>query len=318
LAHRLRRLPDVPVRAAAAGAARVGSLGYARPGLSAPEARGNGNVCMFRRVNPAVVAASALVVLVFFSACSRDKNIVPTGILEGDKYLMDRASALIAKKKWMQAREYYRQLVDNYPQSNYRPDAKLGLGDTYLGEGSAESLVLAQNEFREFLTFYPTNPRADYAQYKLGMCHFKQMLAPDRDQTETREAVAELTLFVQRYPQSALLQEGREKLREAQSRLTESEYKVGYFYWRNRWYPGAIERFKAVLKSDPEYPKRDAVYYYLGDCLIKMGRRAEAVPYFDRIVKEFEKSEFLAKAELVLKTPPDEPPPIAPKKPAKK
>ncbi|MCU0251316.1 MAG: outer membrane protein assembly factor BamD [Vicinamibacterales bacterium] len=264
---------------------------------------------MIRRVPRAVLAASLLAAFATSSACSREKNIVPTGILEGDKYLMDRATELVGKKKWFQAREYYRQLVDNYPQSNYRPDAKLGLGDTYLGEKSAEALVLAENEFREFLTFYPTNARADYAQYKLGMCHFQQMLAPDRDQTATKEAIAELALFVQRYPQSALLEEGRQKLRAAQNRLTESEYKVGYFYWRNKWYPGAIDRFKAVLKNDPEYPMRDAVYYYLGDSLVKMGRRAEAVPYFDRLTKEFEKSEFLDKAQLALKEQPAEPPP---------
>jgi outer membrane protein assembly factor BamD len=268
---------------------------------------------MICRVSRIAVAAAMIAGLAVSPACSRDKNIVPTGILEGDKYLMDRATELIAKKKWYQAREYYRQLVDNYPQSNYRPDAKLGLGDTYLGEKSAESLVMAQNEFREFLTFYPTNPRADYAQYKLGMCHFQQMLAPDRDQTETREAVAELALFVQRYPNSALLEEGREKLREARNRLSESEYKVGYFYWRNRWYPGAIERFKGLLKTDPEYTKRDAVYFYLGDALVKMGRRAEAVPYFDRLVKEFEQSEYLVKAQAALKEPVD-----APAAPAKK
>lgn len=271
------------------------------------------------RVCRVLVLAALAGALALSSACSRNKNAVPTGILEGDKYLMDRATELVGKKKWFQAREYYRQLVDNYPQSNYRPDAKLGLGDTYLGEKSAESLVLAQNEFREFLTFYPTNPRADYAQYKLGMCHVLQMLAPDRDQTSTREAVAELALFVQRYPQSALLEEGRQKLREARNRLSDSEYKVGFFYWRNKWYPGAIERFKGLLKADPEYTRRDAVYYHLGDSLVKMGRRAEAVPYFDRLVKEFEESEYLAKAQLAMKEPVEEPaPPIkkdeAPKK----
>jgi outer membrane protein assembly factor BamD len=269
------------------------------------------------RVNRIALVMAALITLGLAAGCGKNKSVVPTGILEGDKYLFERATELVGKKKWFQAREYYRQLVDNYPQSNYRPDAKLGLGDTYLGEGSPESLVLAQNEFREFLTFYPTNARADYAQYKLGMSHFEQMVAPDRDQTETREAVAELTLFVQRFPQSSLLAEGAQKLREARNRLTESEYKVGYFYYRSRWYPGAIERLKAVLKNDPEYPARDAVYYYLGDSLVKMGRRAEALPYFDRLVKEFDKSEFLARADAALKAPAPEPlaPPAAkPKK----
>ena len=218
-------------------------------------------------------------------------------MLEADKFLYERGNELIAKKKWFQARENFRQLVDNYPQSTYRPDAKLGLGDTYLGEDSAESLVLAQNEFREFLTFYPTHPRADYAQFKLGMCHFEQMLAADRDQTETKEAVAELTAFVQRYPNSSLIAEGRQKLRAARDRLSEADYKVGYFYFRSRWYPGAIDRLKGVLKDDPEYTGRDAVYYYLAESLMKMGRPAEALPYYDRLVKEFEKSEYLAKAQ---------------------
>jgi outer membrane protein assembly factor BamD len=254
------------------------------------------NVVMVRRAHLVVVAASAIA-LALAAGCSKNKSVVPTGILEGDRYLYQRATELIAKKKWFQAREYYRQLVDNYPQSNFRPEAKLGLGDTYLGEGSAESLVLAQNEFREFLTFFPTHPRADYAQYKLGMSHFQQMLAPDRDQTETKEAVGELGLFVQRYPSSALLAEGRQKLREAQNRLTDSEYKVGYFYWRNRWYPGAIERLRAVLANDPEYPRRDAVYYHLADCFYKVGNRAQALPYYDRLTKEFDKSQYLALAQ---------------------
>ena len=73
---------------------------------------------------------------------------------------------------------YFQQIVDGYPQSPFRPDAKLGVGDAYLGEDTAESVVLAANEFREFLQFYPTNPRADYAQYKLAMSHFEQMRAP--------------------------------------------------------------------------------------------------------------------------------------------
>ena len=122
------------------------------------------------------------------------------GTPEPDKFLFERGTEELDKRHWVVSREYFRQLVDSYPQSIYRADAKLGVGDTYLGEGSAESDVLAINEFREFLSFYPTHKRADYAQLKLGMAHFYQMRAPERDQTETREAIRELQTFVTRYP----------------------------------------------------------------------------------------------------------------------
>src|SRR5262249_23251846 len=170
-------------------------------------------------------------------------------------------------------------------------------GDTYMGEGTAEALVLAINEFREFLSFYPTNRRADYAQLKLGMAHFRQMRHPQRDQTETREAIKELDTCVQSYPGSSLMPEARQHLREAKDRLSESDYLVGYFYYRQKWYVGAVDRFKSVLKTDPEYTGRDALYYYLADSLVKMKLEAEALPYLEKLVAEFEQSVYLAEAQ---------------------
>jgi outer membrane protein assembly factor BamD len=201
--------------------------------------------------------------------------------------------------------------MDSYPQSSYRAEAKLGLADTYLGEGTAESQVLAINEYREFLSFYPTHKRAYYAQFKLGMCHFYQMHGPDRDQSETQEAVAELTTFVERYGTSdmgdpdraKLIAEGRARLREARDRMSDANYRVAYFYLRTQKFPpAAIDRFNAILKTDPEYSRRDAVYFYLAEALIKMKRPKEALPYLDRLIVEFESSEYLEDARKLAET----------------
>ncbi|HNV04457.1 MAG TPA: outer membrane protein assembly factor BamD [Vicinamibacterales bacterium] len=270
---------------------------------------------MPRRSRRVALPGLFLVALGLAPGCAGNRNPVPPGILEGDRYLFERAAELVARKKWSQARAHYVQLVDNYPQSAYRPDAKLGLGDTYFGENTVESLVLAQNEYREFLTFYPTNPRADYAQFRIGMCHFGQMQSAERDQTATKDAIAEFTAFLERFPESPLVPDAQTKLREAQTRLTDSHFKVGYFYYRSGWYPGAISRFQAVLKDDPDFPYRDAVYYYLGDTLLKAGRHAEALPYFDRVLKEFENSSFAPLAKKGLQTPAPRP---ATPEPAKK
>ena len=243
-----------------------------------------------------------LVVLVMaVSACSGSHRpgLVPPGTSEPDRFLFDKGTAALNAKKWLTAREFFKQVVESYVQSPYRPDSKLGMGDTYLGEGTAEALVLAINEFREFLSYYPTHRRADYAQFKLGLAHFRQMRAPQRDQTETREAVKELQVFVERYANSSLIEEGRAKLRAARDRLSESSYEVAYFYYKQRWYPGAINRFKELIKDDPGFTRRDAVYFYYAESLVKSknGREAEALPLYERLVNEFEKSEYLVEAQ---------------------
>src|SRR6476660_5837087 len=215
-----------------------------------------------------------ILVVAFVSACASGPKKPPVGTLEPDKFLWERGTDELNKKHWLTAREYFRQLMDSYPQSTYRADAKLGLADTYLGEGSAESDVLAVNEYREFLSFYPTHKRSYYAQFKLGMCHYYQMHGPDRDQTETKDAITELTTFVQRYSrpeENPLLDEGRARLREAKDRLSDSDYRVAVFYLKTQKYPpAAIDRFKAILKDDPEYSRRDGVYFYLAEALVKM------------------------------------------------
>ena len=231
-------------------------------------------------------------------ACSSASKKPPVGTLEPDKFLWERGTKELNAKHWFNAREYFRQLMDSYPQSQYRADAKLGLADTYLGENSAESKVLAINEYREFLSFYPTHPRADYAQYKLGMAHYYQMFGPERDQTETREAVAELRTMVQKYPNSPLKPEAEKYLREARDRLSDAEYRVAYFYVKTQKFPpAAIDRFKSLLKDDPEYSRRDAVYFYLAQSLMKVNRGAEALPYLEQLIAEFERSEYLAPAK---------------------
>jgi outer membrane protein assembly factor BamD len=240
-----------------------------------------------------VVRRSFVLLALFAAACGGNRNAVPTNTANPDRFLFDRGTTTLAERKWSDAREYFRQVVDNYPNSPHRPDAKLGIGDTYLGEKTTESLVLAANEYREFLTFYPTNPRADYAQYKLAMTHFEQMRAPERDQTETQAALREFQIFFDRYPMSPLLDEVRMKWREARDRLSRAEFRVGFHYFRINWCQGAIPRFRGVLETDPEFAGRDEIYFYLAECLARTDktRKAEAIPYFERLLTEFPASE---------------------------
>ena len=82
----------------------------------------------------AVRHTSILVLLVValagMAGClSATKGTVPAGTLEPDKFLFDKGTAALDAKKWLTAREYYKQVVETYTGSVYRPDAKLGLDE---------------------------------------------------------------------------------------------------------------------------------------------------------------------------------------------
>jgi outer membrane assembly lipoprotein YfiO len=239
----------------------------------------------------------ALCSLLFLVACSTNPPVT-AGPGEADQLLLDRGNEALKDRAWTRARTYFAELLESYPQSPLRAEAKLGVGDSFLGENSSASYVYAQNEYREFLAFYPTNPRADYAQMQLGMVHFNQMLSPQRDQTETREAIKEFQVFVERYPNSKLITQVKQRLREAKDRLSDADLQVANFYLSIRAYGGAEPRYRHILETDPEFSRRDSVYFHLAETLEKFGpnRFAEALPYYERLVKEFEQSEYLEEA----------------------
>ena len=252
---------------------------------------------------PRVAALAILVTLALAAgaACGRNNNQLPApGSVDADKFLFDRGTTLLKEKKWFAAREYFRKLIDAFPTSQYRYDAKLGIGDSYIGEGRIDSFILAANEFREFLTFYPVAARADYAQYKLAVAQSRQTLSAQRDQTATHEALREIDTFLKLYPNSSLQPEVQKLRRQMRDLLSESEFAPGLHYYRIRWYPGAIERFTTLLKDDPEFTHRDKVFFYLAESLRKMKAAPEAQIYYEKLLDDFPKTKYANDARKAL------------------
>jgi len=245
----------------------------------------------------------AALVLIFSAAamlltgCVRPLRMPQPGEREPDKYLFDRGSEALKERHWLEAREYFQRLVDQFPQSPYRQEARLGIGDAYLGEGGYDTLVIAAEKFREFLRYFPLNERADYAQYKVALAESEQMLSPERDQTPTVTAMREIEAFLRLYPNSKYTSEVLALQRTARDRLSDSEYRVGVFYYRSRWYRGAIPRFESILKNNPEYLRRDGVYYHLAESLLRTGSTKDAFLMFTKLVEEFKVSDYLEETQ---------------------
>jgi outer membrane protein assembly factor BamD (BamD/ComL family) len=93
------------------------------------------------------------------SGCaSTGRRTAPPGTSQPDKFLFDKGTEALNNKKWVTAREYFKQVTETYTQSPLRPDAKLGIGDSYLAERSSESLILAIQSTRNSCRSTPLTP----------------------------------------------------------------------------------------------------------------------------------------------------------------
>jgi outer membrane protein assembly factor BamD len=251
---------------------------------------------MTRRLDLRRLFVAALVAGLAGVACGKKPQMPNPQGMEPDRYLFEAGNVLLQRKNWITSREYFKRLVDTFPGSPYRQDAKIGIGDTYIGEERVDSLILAVNEYREFLQFFPLSPRADYVRYRICQASSKQMLSSQRDQTATHETLTECDRFLNSYPASPYRAEVTKIRREARDRLSKWELEVGLLYFRRRNYEGAAARFRTLLNDDPEYSGRDAAYFHLGEMYYRTERPAEALPYFDRVVTEFPRGEYAGDA----------------------
>ncbi len=261
-----------------------------------------------RPARPASLAAgAACLTLLACTAlgCGTPELEIAPATADADRMLFERAETAMGEESWTRAREYYVQIRDNYPQSALRADARLAVAETYYEDGTLASYVAAQAELREFLRLYPSHRLSARAQYLLGMVFFQQMRSEQRDQSETREAVSEFERFIElavtdptfaEGVDDQLLDEVRTRLREARDRLSDASFVVGRFYYRNKYYPGAIDRFREILDDDPGYTRRDQIYFHLASSLAASDREREALPMFERLVDEYQSSEFLEEA----------------------
>lgn len=235
------------------------------------------------------------------AGCASGQPDIATLTSNSDQAIWDAGQKALQKKDWISARQLFRRIIDGFPQSPHAAEARLAVGETYVKEGGSTNDLLAVGAYREFLTLYPSHPKSDHAQFEVGEAYFRRRNGPDRDQTDTREAVTEFQRLLDLYPQSPFAEKARARITEARQSLARAEFLAGYFYQRTRELCRAsIARYEVVLKEYPDYLALDEVLFRLAECLQASGRGAEALPHLGRLVEEYPKSSWVEPAKQLM------------------
>lgn len=229
-----------------------------------------------------LLSISGCVTLDFFSP----KQVEPQG--GSDRELMSLADAAIALKKYSEGRKHLQRLINQFPESELVPTARLSVGRAYFDEKRYDE---ARAEYQRFIELFPQHEQLDEAQYYTGLSYFRQMEKVDRDQTMTKKAAREFQTLVGEFRNSQFAPDAQAILVECQRRLAERELYVGKFYFNREAYGSAIPRFESVLKEYSGSEYEDQALYYLGESLWELEQKEPAKAAFHRLIAKFPDSE---------------------------
>jgi outer membrane assembly lipoprotein YfiO len=229
------------------------------------------------------------------------KSVVPP-----DQTLFDTGSEYLRKSQFIKARLAFQTLINTYPDSNLNADAYFSIADSFYDEGGTENLLQAEDQYKNFIVFFPAHPKSADAQMKIISANWKLMHAPGRDQQYTYKVEANIHKFLEQFPDSDYAPIARQYLKDVQERLAQSDFGVGQFYAERGNYAGAQSRFEEITDKYPAYSALDETYYQLAQTLEKTLKPDDAANYYSKIAAGFPFSKHFdaAKAKLLeLKKP---------------
>jgi outer membrane protein assembly factor BamD len=195
----------------------------------------------------------------------KDNSLVGVDASLPDKALYDKAEDAIKHGHFDVGRLDLQALLNTYTESQYMMRAKLAIADSWYQEGGTAALTQAEQEYTDFITFFPNAPEAAEAQMRIGDIYYRQMDKPDRDDVNTVKAEAAYRQMLQQFPDSILVPQAKQKLREVQEALASGEAEVAGFYVTRSNLSAAIARYQTVGDTYPLYSHMDDVLIALGD-----------------------------------------------------
>lgn len=217
------------------------------------------------------------------SACGQKGARLQQSVVPPDKTLFETGEQYLKKNQYIKARLAFQTLISTYPDSDMASEAYLAIGDSFYDEGGTENLLQAENQYKDFIVFFPTHPKAADAQLKVIAVNMRMMRSPDRDQNYTERAEAEIKKFLQQFPNSEYAPIVRRYLDEVQENLAYRDFGVGRFYAGRGNFLGAVSRFKDITDKYPNFSEMDEAYFQLGQSLEKLEQTDAAAEYYSKI-----------------------------------
>ncbi len=217
-------------------------------------------------------ALIAMLAFGFLAACGGGEEAVPLDNFSAEE-IYKRAEFQLEDGEPDDAARLFGEVERLYPYSEWAKRALVMQAFAYHRDRDYES---ARGAAERYLTTFPGDEDAAWAQYLLALSYYDQIDDVGRDQGLTMQALQELRKVIEEYPESDYARSAILKFDLAFDHLAAKEMEVGRYYLKRGHYLAAINRFRVVVEDFQTTSHTAEALFRLIEAYLSLGLNEEA------------------------------------------
>jgi outer membrane protein assembly factor BamD len=171
-----------------------------------------------------------------FSSCGNFTNLYKHKLKERDyDYMYEAAKEYYVAGQYDKSIQLLNDVITIMKGSDRGEESVYMLGMSYLKNKEYD---IAAQTFQQYYTSYPRGTYTERARFYAGKALWISTPEAQLDQSDTYQAIQELQLFLEFYPDSPYRDEAQDIIFEAQDKLVEKEYNAAKLYYNLGTYLG--------------------------------------------------------------------------------
>jgi len=182
-------------------------------------------------------------------------------------------------------------------EMSYDPNVIMKRAESFFDKESyAEAIV----EYKHFLDLHQNHTLAPYAQYKIGVSHYKQFRTVDRDPEPLNKAISGFERLLKYFPASRYEAEAKETILTCKGQLVQRHLMVGEFYYKRGSYLAAAHRYEKIINEFPELETTGEAMFQLAKTYQELGIEEWTQQWLVALIRRYPGSPYHSSAQTLL------------------
>jgi len=174
------------------------------------------------------------------------------------------------------------------------------ISDSYF---QTENYAMSSYYFSKFIMNYPESTKVQEAAYLSAKSYYLAAPVYSRDQEDTYKALSAYQNFIDKYPNSDLIEEANRDYEELNKKLQFKDFEVARLYYHTENYSASIQAFETFNEDHLGSEFKEEAFYYIFKSNYEIGMKSilskkrerldEALLSFQKFKKTFPESDKL-------------------------